>query len=337
MQRMINDPDQVVPDMLKGFIKAHGDLVEPTDNPRVLKYREAPVAGKVGIVTGGGSGHKPAFIGYIGKNLVDAVAVGEIFTSPTAAAFYQAFRAADAGEGVACLFGNYTGDIMNVKMAVEEAQGDDIVVKTVIANDDVPSAPKGEREKRRGVAGEVLLWKIGGAKAALGGGLDEVIAAAQKAIDNTRSIGIGLTPCTIPAVGKPNFSIEPGKMEVGIGHHGEPGIRVDDLVTADEMATMSLEVVLPEWSGRHPGDGIVYLLQQGGRDSGGQGDFGVPPLCGGLFHLPGDDGGHPDDDEAGRRVETARGSGVLLHGFEAELEESECSLPIEKGGLSLRN
>lgn len=259
MQRMINDPDQVVPDMLKGFIKAHSDLVEPTDNPRVLKYRDAPVAGKVGIVTGGGSGHKPAFIGYIGRNLVDAVAVGEIFTSPTATAFYQAFRAADAGKGVACLFGNYTGDIMNVKMAVEEAEEDDIVVKTVIANDDVPSAPKEKREKRRGVAGEVLAWKIGGAKAALGGSLDEVIAAAQKAIDNTRSIGIGFTPCTIPAVGKPNFSIEPGKMEVGIGHHGEPGIRVDDLATADEMAAMSLGVVLPDLP-FEKGDEVVVLV-----------------------------------------------------------------------------
>ncbi|UCG00235.1 MAG: dihydroxyacetone kinase subunit DhaK [Spirochaetaceae bacterium] len=246
MQRMINDADQVVPDMLKGFVRAHRDLVVSTDNPRVLKYREAPVKDKVGIVTGGGSGHKPAFIGYIGKNLVDAVAVGEIFTSPTASAFFNAFKAADAGRGVACLFGNYAGDIMNVKMAVEEAEEEGIAVKTVIANDDVPSAPKEERQKRRGVAGEVLMWKIGGAKAAMGGSLDEVIAAAQKGIDNTRSIGIGFTPCTIPAVGKPNFTIEPGKMEVGIGHHGEPGIQVADLTSAEEMAEMSLEVILPD-------------------------------------------------------------------------------------------
>lgn len=246
MQRMINDPDQVVPDMLKGFVKAHREFVAATGNPRVLKYREAPVKGKVGIVTGGGSGHKPAFIGYIGKNLVDAVAVGEIFTSPTANSFFDAFKAADGGKGVACLFGNYAGDIMNVKMAVEEAEEEGLTVKTVIADDDVPSAPKEDRYKRRGVAGEVLMWKVGGAKAALGGSLEEVIAAAQKAIDNTRSIGIGLSPCTIPAVGKPNFSIEPGKMEVGIGHHGEPGIRVADLVTADRMAEMSLEVILPD-------------------------------------------------------------------------------------------
>jgi dihydroxyacetone kinase-like protein len=256
---MINDPDQVVPDMLKGFVRAHRNLVVTTDNPRVLKYRQAPVKNKVGIVTGGGSGHKPAFIGYIGKNLVDAVAVGEIFTSPTANAFFDAFREADSGKGVACLYGNYAGDIMNVKMAVEEAEDEGIAVKTVIANDDVPSAPKDEIQKRRGVAGEVLMWKIGGAKAALGGSLDEVVAAAQKAIDNTRSIGIGFTPCTIPAVGKPNFAIEAGKMEVGIGHHGEPGIEVADLATANEMAEMSLDVILPDLP-FEKGDEVVALV-----------------------------------------------------------------------------
>lgn len=246
MQRIINDPNQVVEDMLKGFVQCHADLVSATGNPRVLKYKHAPVAGKVGIVTGGGSGHKPAFIGYLGKNLVDAVAVGEIFSSPPAKAFYDAFKAADSGRGVACLYGNYAGDNMNVKMAMELAEDDGIQVKTVVANDDVPSAPISERGKRRGVAGEVLMWKVGGAKAALGGDLDEVIAAAQKAIDNTRSIGIGLAPCTIPAVGHPNFSIEPGKMEVGIGHHGEPGIEVMDIKNADEIAATMVDTVLPD-------------------------------------------------------------------------------------------
>lgn len=231
----------------------------PTDNPRVLKYAGAPVKGKVGVVTGGGSGHKPAFIGYIGRAVVDAVAVGEVFTSPTAKSFFDAFRAADGGAGVACLFGNYAGDTMNVKLAMELAEDAGIRVKTVIANDDVPSAPPAERGKRRGVAGEVLMWKVGGARAALGGNLDEVIAAAQKAIDNTRSIGIGLSPCTIPAVGHPNFTIAPGKMEVGIGHHGEPGIRVEDLRSAHEMARMMLDVILPDLPFR-PGDEVVTLV-----------------------------------------------------------------------------
>lgn len=246
MQRIINDPSHVVEDMLKGFLKAYPSRVAATDNPRVVKYVKAPIPNKVGIVTGGGSGHKPAFIGYVGRNMVDAVAVGEIFSSPSAKAFYDAFKAADSGKGIACLYGNYAGDNMNVKMARKMAEKDGIKVMTVIANDDVASAPNTEREKRRGVAGEVLMWKVGGAKAAQGASLEEVIRAAQKAIDNTRSLGIGLTPCTIPAVGKPNFNIEPGKMEVGIGHHGEPGVKVTDLKAADEMAEMMLDIILPD-------------------------------------------------------------------------------------------
>ena len=246
MQRIINNPNNVVDDMIQGFIKAHPDIIEKTEDGRVLKYKKAPLKDKVGIVTGGGSGHKPAFIGYLGENMVDAVAIGEIFSSPTAKAFYDAFKAADSGKGVACLYGNYAGDNMNVKIARKMAEKDGIMVKTVIANDDVASAPKEEKDKRRGVAGEVLMWKIGGAKAALGGSLDEVIAVAQKAIDHTKSVGIGITPCTIPALGKPNFVIEEGKMELGIGHHGEPGIKVTDLKTADEMAETMLDIILPD-------------------------------------------------------------------------------------------
>ena len=246
MQRIINNPNDVVDDTINGFIKVHKDIVEKTENNRVLKYKKAPIKNKVGIVTGGGSGHKPAFIGYIGENMVDAVAIGEIFSSPTAKAFYNAFKTADSGKGVACLYGNYAGDNMNVKIAIKMAEKDGIIVKTVIANDDVASAPKEEKNKRRGVAGEVLMWKIAGAKAALGGNLDEVILVAQKTIDNTKSVGIGLTPCTIPALGKPNFVIEEGKMELGIGHHGEPGIKVIDLKTADEIAEMMLDIILPD-------------------------------------------------------------------------------------------
>jgi dihydroxyacetone kinase-like protein len=249
----------VVEDMLKGFVKVHTDVVVSSENPRAVKYRYAPRKGRVGIVTGGGSGHKPAFIGYVGKNLVDAVAVGEIFSSPTAKTFFDAIKSADAGAGVACLYGNYAGDNMNVKMAVQMANDAGITVKTVVANDDVASAPLAERNKRRGVAGEVLMWKVGGARAALGGSLDEVIAAAQKAIDNTRSIGIGLTPCTIPAVGKPNFTISDGTMEIGIGHHGEPGIRVSKLESADTMAQIMVDALVPDLPFK-TGDEVVLLL-----------------------------------------------------------------------------
>jgi dihydroxyacetone kinase-like protein len=258
MQRILNNPDDIVDEMLKGFVKAHGDIVTVSNNPRVIKRKDIP-AGKVGIVTGGGSGHKPAFIGYIGENLCDSVAVGEIFSSPTAAVFLDAFKEANRGKGVACLYGNYSGDNMNVKMAVNMAAREGIEVKTVVANDDAASAPKDQRDRRRGVAGEILMWKAGGAKAALGGSLDEVIAAAQKAIDNCRSIGIGLTPCTLPAVGRPNFEVKSGTMEVGIGHHGEPGIEVCPLETAARMARRMVDVVLPDYP-FVSGDEVVVLM-----------------------------------------------------------------------------
>lgn len=259
MQKIINDPNAVVDQMLAGYVKAFPDLIARTENPHVLKHVTAPVAGKVGIVTGGGSGHKPAFAGYIGRHMVDAVAVGEIFTSPPAQMFYDAFKAANGGKGIACLYGNYAGDVMNVKMATELASDDGIEVKTVLANDDVPSAPKDQRSKRRGVAGEVLMWKVGGAKAAMGASLDQVIAAAQKAIDNTRSMGIGLSGCTIPAVGHPNFKVDPGKMEVGIGHHGEPGLEVVPLESADKMAARMVDIILPDLPFRS-GDEVIVLL-----------------------------------------------------------------------------
>ncbi len=259
MNQIINNPDYVVEDMLKGFVKANSGIVKATEDDKVLKYVNAPVSGKVGIVTGGGSGHKPAFIGYIGKNMCDAVAVGQIFSSPTAKSFLNAIVEADSGKGVACLYGNYAGDNMNVKMAIRRAEKLGITVKTVVANDDCASAPKTELEKRRGVAGEVLMWKVGGAKAAMGADLDEVIAVAQKAINNTRSVGVGVAPCTIPAVGHPNFMIEDGTMEVGIGHHGEPGVKIDKLKSADEIAKEMLAIILPDLPFQAK-DEVVVLL-----------------------------------------------------------------------------
>lgn len=246
MQRIINDPDQVVEDMLQGYLKAHESTVRVAGNPRVVVSRHAAETGRVGVVTGGGSGHEPAFLGYVGQHLLDAVAVGEVFSSPTAKSFFDAMVAADGGAGVACLYGNYAGDNMNVKMAVKMAERAGMTVKTVVANDDVASAPKTELAKRRGVAGEILMWKVGAAAAARGADLDEVIELAQRAIDQTRSVGIGLTSCIIPAVGKANFVIPEGQMEVGIGHHGEPGIEMRSVVGAHEMANQMLDLILPD-------------------------------------------------------------------------------------------
>ena len=282
MQSFINNPDDVVDEMLTGFVACNGDLVARTANRRVLRYVNAPVQNKVGVVTGGGSGHKPAFIGYIGKNMIDAVAVGEIFSSPAAVTFLDAFREAEGGKGIACLYGNYAGDNMNVAMAVEMAGDLGIDVRTVVANDDAPSAPKAQRHDRRGVAGEVLMWKVGGAQAALGAGLDDVVRVAQKAIDNTRSVGVGLAPCTIPAVGKPNFFVEPGTMEVGIGHHGEPGVEVTSLkpareVVGDDARRCSSRVAVRSGrggrcpglgSGGHHRYGVVHSVWRGEPSTG---------------------------------------------------------------------
>lgn len=258
MQKILNDPDNIVNEMLEGFVKAHKDIVENTGNARVIKAKDLS-PNKVGIVTGGGSGHKPAFVGYVGKNMCDAAAVGEIFSSPTPGAFLDAIKAADQGKGVACLYGNYSGDNMNVKMAVRMAKKQGIDVRTVVANDDVASASEEEREKRRGVAGEILMWKAAGAKAAKGADLDEVIETAQKAINHTRSVGVGLKPCTLPAIGHPGFEISEGSMELGIGHHGEPGIAVLPLEKADKLAERLLNIIAQDYS-LQPGDETVVLI-----------------------------------------------------------------------------
>lgn len=258
--RVINDPDRVVEDMLQGWIAAHGDTLRiDAGNARVVRRHDAPRRGKVGIVTGGGSGHEPAFLGYVGGGLCDAAAVGEVFSSPTARSFYDAMRAADGGAGVACLYGNYAGDNMNVAMAVRMAAAEGLAVRTVVANDDVPSAARGDEASRRGVAGEILMWKVAGARAAMGASLDEVIALARHAMARTRSIGIGLSACTIPAVGKANFHIERGSMEVGIGHHGEPGMSVHRTATAADMAERMLDTLLPDLPFA-PGDRVAVLL-----------------------------------------------------------------------------
>lgn len=180
MQRFLNNPDDLVDETIRGFVKAHKDILHlDAENHRVAISNAAPVKGKVGIVTGGGSGHEPAFIGHVSRGMIDAAAMGELFSSPTAKSFHDAIKAADGGAGVAVLYGNYAGDNMNVKMACKFTKNSGIKVATVVANDDVCSGSFAERDKRRGVAGEIFMWKIGGAKAALGGTLSEVQEAAQ--------------------------------------------------------------------------------------------------------------------------------------------------------------
>lgn len=246
MQRFVNNADYIMDDMLKGFVKANPEVKFCERNGHVISKTHMSEQ-KVGLVTGGGSGHEPAFVGYIGEGMLDAVAIGEVFASPPAQAFYDAIMDAEQGKGVAVLFGNYAGDNMNVKMAVQMAEDEEVDVKYVVANDDIASAPKAEKERRHGIAGGFFMWKIGGAKAAQGASLDEVIKAARKVVGRTRSICVGLAPCTIPAVGHPNFQIANGTIEFGVGHHGEQGIRVEDLKSSDEIASEMTEAILEDF------------------------------------------------------------------------------------------
>lgn len=243
MQKLINNPKNIVSESLDGFVKCYPNIIEYSESKRVLKYKNAPFEGKVGVVAGGGAGHDPAMYGYIGKNMLDAVAVGEIFTTPTIEDFYKALKVADSGNGVVCLYGNYILDTVNVDKAIKRLAEEGIKVKTVIAKDDVAIE---EKSKRRGLAGEILMWKCGGAAASKGYDIDEVARLSQKAIDATRSIGVGLSSCIIPEVGCPNYLIEEGTMEIGIGHHGNASFDTCKLKTADDTAEIMIKAILDD-------------------------------------------------------------------------------------------
>ncbi len=235
MKKILNDPSNYVDEMLDGLIAAHPDVYAQPE-PRVVARAGGATKGKVGIVTGGGSGHLPIFTGYVGKGLLDACAIGNVFASPSAEQMAGAMRRADGGAGVLRLYGNYGGDVMNFDMAGETVEMEnDIRSTTVLLADDVASAPPEEAAKRRGVAGMVYAFKIAGAKAEEMADLDTVTATAQKAADACRSIGMALTPCTVPQAGKPTFQIAEDEMEMGMGIHGEPGIWVDKLKPADAI------------------------------------------------------------------------------------------------------
>lgn len=266
MKKFINSPQNLIEEMLEGFVVANSNKVRRLETERVLVRKDAPIKGKVGIVTGGGSGHKPAFIGYIGKGLVDAVAVGDIFAAPPVQRAYEAIKAANGGKGVLLCIGNYSGDIMNFGMAKELAEAEGIPVETVVVNDDVASSPKERMDNRRGVAGEVILWKIAGALAEEGADLQKLKEVGERAVFNTRSMGVAHTPCVLPTTGKPSFEIGEDEMEIGVGHHGEPGIQRTKMMTADEVSELlTLKVIedLPFKSG----DEVVVMINGLGSTS----------------------------------------------------------------------
>ncbi len=241
MQKFVNDPDTFVDDSIIGFVKCYPDVVAHTACSRTLKYIAAPVAGKVGLVAGGGWGHDPAFMGYLGKNMLDAVAIGETFTPPTIESFYEAFRSADAGLGVLCLCGNYAKDIANATVAIKQAAEEKIDVRMVVINDDVAFPDISER---RGMTGEVFLWKVAGAAAANGYDLNRMESVAKRAVSDIRSIGVGLASCIIPETGRPNYLIENGTMEIGVGHHGLFSKDTCKLRSANASADIMLSEIL---------------------------------------------------------------------------------------------
>lgn len=237
MKKIINRPEDFVDEFLDGIVLAYGDRLRFLDGDKRVVLANGPVKkGKVGIVTGGGSGHLPVFLGYVGQGLLDGCAVGNVFASPSAQKMADMIEACDFGSGVLCLYGNYGGDKLNFDMACETVSFNDIETRTVRVMDDVASSPREQAEKRRGVAGMVYAFKIAGAAADRMLSLDEVAAAAQKALDNTRTMGVALSPCVLPEVGKPTFSIGEDEIELGMGIHGEPGIEVRKMMTADEVS-----------------------------------------------------------------------------------------------------
>ena len=248
MKKIINRPEDFVKDTMEGIIAAYGDKVKLyNDDYRILLSSYPVKEGKVGIVTAGGSGHLPVFLGYVGQGLLDGCTVGNVFASPSSAKMADTIRACDRGNGVLVLFGNYGGDKMNFELACETVDlEDDIKTEMVLVKDDVASAPASEAERRRGVAGMIYAFKIAGAKAENGGTLKEVADVTRKALKNIRTMGMALTSCIVPEVGKPTFSLADDEMEIGMGIHGEPGLEVRKMMTAAELADLLLSKILSD-------------------------------------------------------------------------------------------
>ena len=232
--------------MLKGMVAANTATIKQLPETTVIARSDAPIINKVGLVSGGGSGHEPAHAGYVGKGMLDAAVAGEVFTSPTPDQVLEAIKAVDGGAGVFLVIKNYTGDVLNFEMASELAEAEGIRVEHVIVNDDVAVEDSSFTTGRRGIAGTIFVHKIAGAKAEQGAALDEVKSVAEKVVANVRSMGMALTPCTVPAAGKPSFELKENEMEIGIGIHGESGIERKAISTADEIASELVNKILED-------------------------------------------------------------------------------------------
>lgn len=245
MKKIMNNVDAVENEMVLGMAKAYPQYIKKLDCGNVV-VRSRKKEGKVALISGGGSGHEPAHGGFVGEGMLDAAVAGPVFTSPTPDQIYEGIKAIATDKGVFMVVKNYTGDVMNFEMAAEMAEMDGIPVKYVVTNDDVAVQDSLYTVGRRGVAGTIFVHKIAGAKAEEGAELEAVQAVAQKVVDNVRTMGMAIKPCTVPAAGKPGFELSDDEMEVGIGIHGEPGTHREPLKSADEIVDMLLEKILAD-------------------------------------------------------------------------------------------
>lgn len=257
-QKLINDGNAAVDEMLAGILAAHPDhLWRPDHAPRAVIARHGPRPGKVALVIGGGSGHEPTFLGFVGKGLADAAAIGNVFASPPPQPAVDAALAANGGAGVLFMYGNYAGDVMNFDMAAELLEMEGVEARTVLTTDDIASSPI--RDKRRGVAGNVFIFKAAGAAADLMLPLDEVERIARHANARTYTMGVALSSCSLPQTRRPSFDLPVGEMEIGMGIHGEPGVRRGPLRPADEVTDEIMDALLAEMNAK-PGDRVAVLV-----------------------------------------------------------------------------
>ncbi|WP_323959978.1 dihydroxyacetone kinase subunit DhaK [Arthrobacter sp. JZ12] len=264
MKKLINDPQSVVSESVEGFGAAHADLVEVHSDPLFITRKDAPVQGKVGLVSGGGSGHEPLHAGFVGRGMLDAAVPGAVFTSPTPDQIIPATLAVDGGAGVLHIVKNYTGDVLNFETAAEMAQAEGIDVRSVIVNDDVAVEDSLYTAGRRGVGGTVLVERIAGAAAERGDSLDAVAEIAQRVNDNVRSMGVALSACTVPHAGVPSFELTEEEIEIGIGIHGEPGRHRIAMENADGITDRLLEPILADLSASDGDRVLLFVNGMGG-------------------------------------------------------------------------
>jgi dihydroxyacetone kinase-like protein len=264
MKKLINDPKNVVDESVAGFALAHADLVTLSTEPLFIARSDAPVSGKVGLVSGGGSGHEPLHAGFVGFGMLDAAVPGPVFTSPTPDPIIAATQAVDGGSGVLHIVKNYTGDVLNFETAADLAEAEGITVRTVIVDDDVAVKDSLYTAGRRGVAGTVLVEKIAGAAAERGDSLDEVATVAEKVIAQVRSMGVALTPSVVPHAGEPSFTLADDEIEIGIGIHGEPGRAKISLEPADQIVDRLLEPILEDLPFASGDDVLLFVNGMGG-------------------------------------------------------------------------